>query len=187
MKNVPENVRIGCNMAETGLHDTGWNDYDDFDHPLRPFDIIPEGSDVTLDEVREQCNVDGEEFFDTHYVLPAEFTKPSSVRDESLVTIIVPNGMHPFDFLKQSGVSIEKAWIFMDEDCVEAMRRLPNKFHQATVAYGEFFRFEDNDTISLQAVKYFLTWKIALNCEVEGKTFERPESPECIIQMEMQK
>jgi len=112
---------------------------------------------------------------------------PSSVREEPLVTVVVPSGIHPIAFLKGNGVNIQKSWVFMNNDVADVLRNTPYKFHQATVAYGEFFRFENLDTISLQFVKYFDNWKVLLDWEFDGKKFVRIDKPECIIEVVMEK
>ena len=180
-KNVPS-IQCGCSLAETGR-----NEYDDYNNPLKPLDIIPQGKEIPFVKNVNSYRYDGEEYEDINFTLPPEMENPSSVRDELLVTVMVPSGVHPITFLKENGVDIENSWIFMNNDVVDVLKKMPYKFHQATVAYGEFFRFNNFDTISLQAVKYFNNWKVLLNGEFDGKKFVRIDKPECIIEVMMEK
>ena len=182
MKYVPSNKHPGCSLAETGL-----SDYDDFDNPLKPLDIIPKGKEKLLIRTVYSYKSDGEYYEDVFYKLPSEINSPSQVREEFLVSLVVPLGMHPFTFLKEKGVDITNAWIFMNEELVEKLRQFPNKFHQPSVAYGEFFRFESGDSVSLQSVEYFKDWKVLLNWEIDGKKFIRNDMPGYIIEMVMEK
>lgn len=181
VKNVPS-IHTGCSMAETG-----YNDYDDFDHPLKALDIIPEGKEIPFVKTVDSYSADGEDCEVVGFTLPPEMENPSSVREEPLVTVVVPSGVHPITFLKEKGVDIENSWIFMNDDVADVLRKMPYRYHQATVAYGEFFRFENFDTISLQSVKYFDSWKVLLDWEFDGKKFERNDTPECIIEVVMEK
>jgi len=182
MREVPR-IHPGCSMAETG-----YNDYDDFDNPLRPLDIIPEDrkGKVLSEEKTQEKGYDGY-YVDKKLELLPEFTKPSSVREEQYVTILIPSS-GGVDFVTLfGGINFKKAWVFMNEDVVEELRKHPYKYHNKTVAYGEIFRLEDNDTFWLQDVKYFDGWKVLLKCEINGEVFHRLEKPEFIIQFEMMK
>jgi len=64
---------------------------------------------------------------------------------------------------------------------------MPYRYHQATVAYGEFFRFESFDEISLQDVKYFENWKVFLEGKISEKEVYRPDEPKSIIEVVMEK
>ena len=174
-------IHPGCGFAETGR-----SDYDDFDNPLKAIDIIPQGTEIRLIETKNvQNGLDGP-YLEITRQLPPEVARPSDVRRESLVTVIVPAGEHPIDFLKEIGVDITKAWVFMEEKVVKTLKEFPCKFHQKTVAYGEFFRFENFDTISLQTVEYFDSWRVLFNWEFDGKKFGRTEEPEVIIEVVME-
>lgn len=97
----------------------------------------------------------------------------------------VPLGVHPITFLKENGIveGIENAWVFMNKDVVDVLRKMPYKFHQKSVAYGEVFRYENFDIISLQEVKYFSDWKIVREGEINEKRFFMPDAPEVIIEV----
>jgi len=181
VNNVPC-IHSGCSMAETG-----WSEYDDFDNPLKPLDIIPEGKENLLVKNVNSYTYNGEDYEDVDFGLPPEMENPSTVREEPLVTVIVPSGVHPITFLKEKGVNIENSWVFINNDVADVLRKMPYKYHQATVAYGEFFRFENFDTISLQFVKYFDNWNVLLDWEFDGKKFVRNDKPECIIEVVMEK
>ena len=181
VNNVPS-VHKGCSMAETG-----WNDYDDFDHPLKPLDIIPKGKEIPFVKTEASYRADGEDYVDIDFKLPPEMESPSSVREETLVTVTVPYGVHPFSYLKAKGVDVSQAWVFVHKDVVDVFRKLPYRFHQETVAYGEFFRFENFDTISLQTVKYFSNWKVILEGRFDEGMFFRPDIPKIIIEVVMEK
>lgn len=176
--NVPNSIHSGCSLAETGSHD-----YDDFDNPLAPLDIIPEEADIQFVENCRQMfdGFDGP-YLEVRRVLPSGIKSPSDVRKEILVSVTIPSGEHPIDFLKRH-VEITNAWVFLDSNVLEALRKLPHKFHQATVAYGEFFRFEDFDTISLQEVQYFDDWKVLKNWNFDGEEFSRVDTPDFIVQL----
>lgn len=180
-REVPS-IHPGCSMAETG-----WNEWDDYDNPLKPLDIIPEGKVIHFIERKTEYKGCDGPYVDVKIELPSEFEHPSSVREEPLVTVTVPSGVHPITFLKEKGVDIENSWIFMNNDVVEAIQKMPYRYHQATVAYGEFFRFESLDTISLQSVKYFDSWKVLLDWEFDGKEFVRIDNPVSIIEVVMEK
>ena len=171
-----------CSLAETGA-----GDYDDFDNPLGALNIIPEGTDIQLLEEKEQHDGFDGPYVDVKLSLPPEVERPSHVRKENLVTVEVPSGVHPFTFLKEKGVDIENSWIFMNDDVVDTLKKMPYRYHQVTVAYGEFFRFESFDEISLQEVEYFKKWKIILEGKICEKEFYRTDSPESIIEVVMAK
>ena len=178
------NTRIhsGCSLAATGRFN-----YDYFDEPLAPFAIIPEETDIQfIKEERAGRGLDGP-FVDVKYRLPDGMENPSSVREEPLVTVAVPVGVHPFTFLKEKGVDIENSWIFMNNDVANVLRKMPCRFHQVTIAYGEFFRFEDFDTISLQTVEYFPDWKVIMDGKIGEKEFNRTDKPVSIIEVVMEK
>ena len=178
-RNVPS-IHTGCSLAETGYFD-----YDDYNNPLGELDIV-EGTEVELLEERTQRDGFDGPYLEIKIKLPPEVKKPADARKEPLVTITVPLGVHPIAFLKEKGVEITKAWVFMDSSVVETMRKSPRRYHQESVAYGEFFRFENFDTISLQEVKYFDTWKVLLEWEFDGEKLQRPEIPETIIEVVME-
>lgn len=178
-KEVPS-IHTGCSLAETGA-----SEYDDFDNPLGELDIIPRGTDIHF--VEERNEVEG---FDGPYVevkvtLPLEIQNPSSVRDEPLVTVVVSSGVHPITLFNPE--VINHAWIILDKDVVEKIREFPYKFQQDTISYGEFFRLENNDSFSLQKVKYFEGWRVLQECNIDGTIFQRPKYPEFIIEMVMEK
>lgn len=175
-------IHPGCSLAETGR-----GEYDDFDNPLRALDIIPEGKEISFVRTEKTYRFDGEDYVDIKFALPPEMKNPSSIRKEPLIAVIITPGVHPITFLKEKGVNIENAWIFMHEEVVETLRKLPYRYHQKTVAYGEFFRFEDFDTISLQTVQYLPNWRVVLNGQINGKEFSRPSTPECIIELVIEK
>ena len=177
--NVPC-IHSGCNLAETGA-----SDYDNFDAPLGALDIT-EGQDVQLVEERNQRDGFDGPYVEVKVTLPPQVQNPADVREEPMVTITVPSGVHPITFLKEKGVEITKAWVFMDSNVVKTLRKLPRRYHQNTVAYGEFFRFENLDTISLQEVKYFDHWHVLLEWEFNGEKLQRPEIPETIIEVVME-
>lgn len=168
-----------CSQAENYL-------YDDVDNPLGEFDIIPEGKkDTVLVKTVENYVSDGENYEDVHYSLSTGIENLSDVLEEPNVKVIVPFGVHPFAYLKEIGVDFTKSWVFMHEEVVDTLRKLPYKHHLDTVAYGEFFRFEDYDTMSLQKVEYFPKWKVILEGKLSTEEFYRPESPEAIIEVVM--
>lgn len=173
-------IHPGCSMAETGF-----DEYDDFDNPLKLFDFVPEGKEVPFERHVENYKADGEEYEDVYLNLPPEIKNPSQVRDEPNVTVNVPVGVHPVTFLKDIGVDFTKAWVFIRKEVVETMRKLPLKYHQNTIAYGEFFRFEDFEEVSLQGVMYLPEWRIILEGKIGGEDFKRIENPECIIEVVM--
>lgn len=173
----------GCSMAETGA-----GDWDDFDNPLGEFNIIPEGKESLLVRNVDEYRFDGETQKEVYYTLPSEIEKPSSIRDESVITVFVPSDVHPFSYLKEIGIDITKAaWIFLHKDVIDVLRKLPWRHYLDTVAYGEFFRFEDFDTVSLQKVEYFPEWKVILEGKVGEQEFYRPDTPEYIIELVMEK
>jgi len=180
-REVPS-VHPGCTLAETGA-----GDYDDFDNPLKSFNVIPEGKeDTVLVRTVKKYISDGEYHEDFHYELSSEIECPSDALEEQFsITVVVPSGVHPFDYLKKSGVNIANAWVFMHKEVVDNLRTLPYKHHLETVAFGEFFRFEDCDTISLQCVEHFPNWKVILVGKINEEDFYRPESPETIIEVVM--
>ena len=180
-REVPS-VHSGCSLAETGA-----GDYDDFDNRLEDLDIIPDGKEISFVRNEDSYRYDGEEHVNVELTLPPKIQNPSSVREEPLVIVVVPVGVHPFTFLKEKGVNMEKSWIFMHNDVVDMLRKMPYRYHQATVAYGEFFRFESFDEISLQDVKYFKKWKILLEGKICGKELYRTDTPERIIEVVMEK
>jgi len=186
MKNNSINNKVNYvpNMAEPRF-----TDFDDLDNPLKPLDIIPEGKENFLKTEAKPYEYDGEKHMNVSYILTSEIKNPSDVREEQLVRVVVPSGVHPITFLKENGigVDIEKTWIFMNNDVADVLRKMPYKFHQATVAYGEFFRFENFDTISLQKVKYFPDWNVVLEGKIDEKVFGRPEIPQIIIEVIMEK
>ena len=168
-----------CSLAETGR-----GEYDDFDNPLKPLDIISEGDkELVLKEELKPYGCDG--YTEVNHLLDDKIVSPSQLCKKGLVTVAVPSGVHPITFLKENGidVGIEKAWVFMKKDVVDVLRKMPYKFHQKSVAYGEIFRYENFDIISLQEVKYFLDWKVVLEGEINGKKFYRPDVPEIIIEV----
>ena len=171
----------GCSMAETGA-----NDYDDFDNPLPEFKVIPEGKEIPFVKKEEETVYDGSDSYKhIEYSLPPEIKTPADVREEPRVTVVIPKGVHPFTYLKDSGVDFTKAWIFLRKDVVETLRKLPVHFHHDTVAYGEFFRFVDLNEISLQKIEYFPDWKMIFEGKLGGEEFYRTETPECIIEVVM--
>lgn len=180
-KRVVPSVHSGCSLAETG-----WSEYDDYDNPLKSFKIIPEGTESNwlVDEVNEYDGFDGKSVEIVH-VLKPEIIDPSYVRDEALITITVPEGVHPITFLKENVSNLDQAWVLLSKNVVETLRELPNRYHQKTVAYGEFFRFENFDTVSLQEIEYFDDWKVLLNWEFDKEKFERNDTPDFIIQLKM--
>ena len=179
-REVPS-VHTGCSLAETG-----WNEYDDFDNSLKPLNVIP---GEKKDEVLQEKFISSQGF-DGYYddkkleLLP-EFTKPSSLRTEPLVTITVPSGIHPITLLKPE--VINHAWIILDKDVVEKIKDFTYKFKQNTFAFGEFFRLENNDTFTLQKIEYFEGWRVLRECNIDGVIFQRPECPEFIVEMIMEK
>ena len=181
-RNVPV-IHPGCSLAETGH-----GEFDDFDNPLAPMNIFPEGKNIQLlEEVERNEGFDGP-YLEITRKLPPELEKqPSSVREEPLVTVTVPSGMHPITCLKEMGIDINNSWVFMNEDVVNMIRKMPYRYHHASVAYGEFFRFENFDTISLQTVKYYDSWNVLLNWEFDGEKFVRDEEPVSIIEVVMEK
>ena len=171
----------GCSMAETGA-----SDYDDFDNPLPAFNVIPEGKEIPF--VKKECSTpyDGSECYKyTEYILPSDIKTPADVREEPRITVVIPEGIHPFTYLKESGVDFTKTWIFLSMDVIATMRKLPVHFHHATVAYGEFFRFVDLNEISLQKVEHFPDWKMIFEGKLDDEEFYRTETPECIIEVVM--
>lgn len=179
-REVPS-IHPGCSLAETGA-----SDYDDFDNPLEALEIIPKGkeNEWLFKQVRTYMGFDGETV-EVKYMLSPEAKAPSYVREEALVTITVPEGVHPITFLKETVANLEHAWVFVSKEVAERLRKLPTKYYQDTVAYGEFFRFETFDEISLQKVKYFDDWKVLYEWSFERERFMRPDAPEFIIQLEM--
>ena len=146
-KEVPA-VHPGCSLAETGR-----NEYDDFDNPLKPFNLIPEEEkEVVLKKELTPYECDGEKHVGVNYVLSDEIVSPSQLCKKSVVIVAVPSGVHPITFLKENGIveGIEKAWIFLNIDVIETLRKLPIRFYHDTVAYGEFFRFPCMDEVVLQ-------------------------------------
>ena len=177
-RNVPS-IHPGCSLAETG-----WNDYDDFDNPLKALDIIPEDTKkMVLEEKSIPCEGEDESYVVVKYQLKPGFTTPASVRTESHMNLILSAGVHFMPLFKEKGVNLEKAWVFMDEKFVEELRKFPYKHHLDTVAYGEFFRLPNNDTFSLQEVEYFEGWRVVCKWQIDGKGFVRPETPQIIIQL----
>lgn len=180
-KEVPS-IHPGCSLAETG-----WNEWDNYDDPLGALNPIPEGKQSLVQQVIEPYESEGDRYVNVHYALPSEFTKPSDIRDEPKVIIEVPSGVHPFSYLKEQGVDFDNAWVFMHEEVVETIRKLPYRYYQDTVAYGEFFRFEDLDKVYLQKVEYFPDWKVILEGEIADELFCRPDIPPAIIEVVMAK
>lgn len=180
VKTVVPSIKSRCSLAETGK-----NEYDDYDNPLLPLRIIPHGTEPrwVTEEVEEYEGFDGNSVNIRRALKPGIYD-PSCVREEPVVIITVPEDVHPIAFLKGIVADLNQAWVFVTEKVVERLRKLPTKYHQATVAYGEFFRFENLDTISLQAVKYFDDWKVFLDWEFDGKKFTRKDIPEFIILLE---
>lgn len=179
-RNVPS-IPCGCSLAETGR-----SEYDDYDNPLKALKVIPEGTeDRWLDKAVEYYTAYEEETVEVVNSLKPGIDSPSDVRDEGIVTITIPKDVHPIEFLKKIVANSDRAWIFVNESIVETLRKLPTKYHQNTVAYGEFFRFENLDTISLQAIEYFDDWKVILDWEFDGEKFTRVDVPEFIIQLEL--
>ena len=157
-------------------------DFDDLDNPLKSFKVIPEEKkDYVLQEKENPCNGDGGSYVDTKLELLPEFTKPSSLREEPLVTITVPSGIHPITLIKPE--VINHAWIILSKDVVEKLREFSYKFKQNTIAYGEFFRLENDDSFYLQRVEHFDGWRVLRECQINGETFRVPECPEFIIEM----
>ena len=178
-REVPS-VHFGCSMAETGA-----SDYDDFDNPLAPLNVIPEGKDILFVENRtEYTGIDGK-YEDVKRELPAGLENPSSVREEPLVTVVVSSGVHPITLVNPE--VINHAWIFYRKDVVEEIRKFPYKYQQDSIAYGEFFRLENCDSFSLQKVEYFEGWRVLRECEINGIVYQRPEVPEYIIELVMEK
>ena len=177
-REVPS-VHPGCSLAETG-----WNDYDDFDNPLGPMNIIPKAKiETLLEEVAIPYKFDGERYVDITYKLSPEIKSPSEVRDEPHVKVIVPSGVHPFVFLMENGsIDIKNSWVFMNKDVVDVLRRMPCRCHQASMAYGEFFRFENFNEIVLQDVSHF-SWGIIREGKLNGEIFDRPDIPQTIIEV----
>lgn len=175
-KEVPERI---CSMAEEYL-------YDDFDNPLGSFGIIPKGKeDTVLVKTVENYVSDGEYYEDVHYELSTNIQSPSDAMDEHFtLVIVIPEGVHPFTYLKEC-VDMNKEWIFLNKDVVEVLRKAPCKYYQKTIAYGEFFRFEDFDEVSLQDVQHFTDWKVILEGKISTEEFYRPERPETIIEVVM--
>lgn len=171
----------GCSLAETGAAE-----FDDFDNPLKPLDIVPVGTDILVEMESVWESFDGRHV-EVYLKLPEGIENPSSVRQESHEIVVVPLGVHPVTFLKEKGVDITTAWVFMHEEVVKTLRKLPCRFHQKTVAYGEFFRFEDFDTMSLQEVEYFPKWRVVYEGEINEKRFHRNDTPERIIEVVMEK
>lgn len=180
-REVPS-VHLGCSMAETGV-------YDDFDNPLKALNIIPENKENTvLVRTVEKFISDGEYHEEVRCELSSEIENPSHVMDERFtIMVVVPSGVHPFTYLKEIGVDMTKDWVFLHEDVVDVLRKLPCMYHQETVAYGEFFRFEDFDEVSLQKVKYFADWKVILEGKINEEEFYRPERLESVIEVVMGK
>lgn len=180
-KEVPTTIHTtGCSMAETGR-----NDYDDFNKPLKPLNVIPEEKkDEVLKENYIPCKGYDGDYMDVKLELLPEFTKPSALRPEPLVTVTVPAGIHPIALLNPE--AINQAWIILNPEVVKELRKFPYKFQQDTVAYGEFFRLENNDSFSLQEVKYFEGWRVIRECNIDGVVYQRPENPEFIIEMVME-
>ena len=81
---------------------------------------------------------------------------------------------------------MDKELFFLHKNVVDVLRSRPLKYHQKTVAYGEFFRFEDLDEISLQEVEHFTDWKIIFEGKIDGEVFYRPDTPELIIEVVME-
>lgn len=179
-RKVPS-INPRCSLAETGR-----NDYDDYDNPLKALKVIPEGTeDRWLIEETKECESFDGEYLKIERVLRPEVKAPACVRNETLVTITVPEGVHPITFLKETVANLEHAWVFVSKEVAKMLRKLPTKYYQDTVAYGEFFRFETFDEISLQTVEYFDDWKVLCEWEFEGDKFARTANPEFIIQLEM--
>lgn len=180
-RQVPS-IHTGCSLAETGA-----GDYDDFDNPLKELEVIPEGTEekwlLTMD--KKYMGFDGE-ITEVEHVLKPEVKSPEFVREEPLITITVPEKVHPIIFLKETVANLEHAWVFISKDVEAKLRELPIMYHQNTVAYGEFFRFENFDEISLQRVKYFDDWKVFYEWKFNDENFTRTDTPEFIIQLEMQ-
>lgn len=167
-----------CSMAETGA-----GDYDDFDNPLKSFNIIPEGKEDLLIRHVEAYKYDGENHEEVSYTLPCGIENPSSVREEPLVTVVVSSEVHPITLLNPE--VIKNAWIFCKEDVVEEIRKFPYRYQQDTIAYGEFFRLENCDSFSLQKVEHFEGWRVLRECEINGTVYQRPDVPEYIIELVM--
>jgi len=180
VNDVPS-IHTGCSMAETGR-----NDYDDFDNPLKPMDIIPEAQkNEVLVERRTQCQGYDGPYEEIEVKLLPEFRKPASVREESHITLYIPSGVHFLDLFKEKSENLEKTWIFLHKDVVEELRKFPIKFYHDSVAYGEIFRLKNDDSFSLQEVEFYHDWKVLLNCEIDDKKISRCEKPEVIIQLEL--
>ena len=180
-KEVPA-VHPGCSLAETGR-----GEYDDFDNPLKPLDIIPESKkESVLKKDLKPYVCDGENYEEVKYVLSHEIVNPAQVREEALVTVVIPSGVHPVTFLKEH-LDIEKAWVFMHNDVVQILRDMPRRFYHDTVAYGEFFRFENFDTISLQKVEHFDKWKVLVEWDFGEGVCVREDIPEFIIELVIEK
>jgi len=181
VNNVPS-IHSGCSLAETG-----WNDYDDFDNPLGELKIIPKEKEGLLVRNVEAYKVDGEYHKEVSYILPSDIQNPSSILEKATVTVAVPSGIHPITFLIGKGIDISEAWVFLHEDVVDVLRKLPCRYHQNTVARGEFFRFEDFTEISLQNVEYFPKWKAIFETKIKGGTIFSPWVPGFIIEVVMEK
>lgn len=175
-------VHTGCSMAETGAYD-----YDDFDNPLGKLNIISKEKECLLVRNVDTYQYDGENHANVYYTLSSEIQNPSSVREETTIKVVVPSGIHPITFLRERiMIDVSEAWVFLHKDVVDVLRKLPCRYHQNTVASGEFFRFEDFTEISLQEVEYFSKWKVIFELRDDEGMILRPWLPKFIIEVVME-
>ena len=175
-KSVPS-IHPGCSLAETG-----GNEYDDFDHPLEPMLVVDESSMIE-ERIPYNDGIDGP-YVEVKKRLPDGIQTPADAREETVITIAIKN-FHPLFAVKKLIADVTSAWIFLDPQAVKYLEEFQYKFRQNSVSRGKFFRLPNNDTFALQQVKYFEGWECLHEWEIDGKKFERTETPEFIIQVVM--